>query len=44
MNLADEPANWPVVSSAELVRGLLGHRTDRQGSGCPTTNWPNETW
>ena len=23
MNLADEPANWPVVSSAELVRGRL---------------------
>jgi ADP-ribose pyrophosphatase len=23
MNLADEPASWPVVSSAELVRGRL---------------------
>jgi 8-oxo-dGDP phosphatase len=23
MNLTDEPANWPVVSSAELVRGRL---------------------
>jgi 8-oxo-dGTP pyrophosphatase MutT (NUDIX family) len=30
MNLADEPANWPVVSSAELVRGrLVTVRTDK---------------
>jgi ADP-ribose pyrophosphatase len=30
MNLADEPANWPVVSSAELVRGrLVRVRTDK---------------
>jgi ADP-ribose pyrophosphatase len=30
MNLADEPANWPVVSSAELVRGrLVSVRTDK---------------
>jgi 8-oxo-dGTP pyrophosphatase MutT (NUDIX family) len=30
MNLADEPANWPVVSSAELVRGrLVSLRTDK---------------
>ena len=30
MNLADEPANWPVVSSAELLRGrLVTIRTDK---------------
>ena len=30
MNLGDEPANWPVVSSAELVRGrLVTLRTDK---------------
>ena len=30
MNLGDEPANWPVVSSAELVRGrLVTVRTDK---------------
>jgi 8-oxo-dGDP phosphatase len=30
MKLADEPANWPVVSSAELVRGrLVSVRTDK---------------
>ena len=30
MNLRDEPANWPVVSSAELVRGrLVTERTDK---------------
>ena len=30
MNLADEPASWPVVSSAELVRGrLVTLRTDK---------------
>ena len=30
MNVADEPANWPVVSSAELVRGrLVTVRTDK---------------
>jgi 8-oxo-dGDP phosphatase len=30
MNLADEPANWPVVSSAELARGrLVTVRTDK---------------
>jgi ADP-ribose pyrophosphatase len=30
MNLADEPASWPVVSSAELARGrLVSVRTDR---------------
>ena len=30
MNLADEPANWPVVSSAELARGrLVSVRTDQ---------------
>ena len=30
MNVADEPANWPVVSSAELARGrLVTVRTDK---------------
>ena len=30
MNLTDEPANWPVVSSAELARGrLVTLRTDK---------------
>ena len=30
MNLTDEPANWPVVSSAELARGrLVTVRTDK---------------
>jgi 8-oxo-dGDP phosphatase len=30
MNIADEPAHWPVVSSAELVRGrLVTVRTDK---------------
>jgi ADP-ribose pyrophosphatase len=30
MNLRDEPAHWPVVSSAELVRGrLVSVRTDK---------------
>jgi ADP-ribose pyrophosphatase len=30
MNLADEPASWPVVSSAELARGrLVTVRTDK---------------
>jgi 8-oxo-dGDP phosphatase len=30
MNLADEPAHWPVVSSAELARGrLVTLRTDK---------------
>ena len=30
MNLRDEPANWPVVASAELVRGrLVTVRTDK---------------
>ena len=30
MNLTDEPAHWPVVSSAELVRGrLVTVRTDK---------------
>ena len=30
MNVADEPANWPVVSSAELARGrLVAVRTDK---------------
>ena len=30
MNLTDEPANWPVVSSAELARGrLVALRTDQ---------------
>ena len=30
MNLRDEPANWPVVSSAELARGrLVTVRTDK---------------
>ena len=29
MNLTDEPAHWPVVSSAELARGrLVTLRTD----------------
>ena len=30
MNIRDEPAHWPVVSSAELVRGrLVTVRTDK---------------
>jgi 8-oxo-dGDP phosphatase len=30
MNVADEPANWPVISSAELARGrLVTVRTDK---------------
>ena len=30
MNLTDEPASWPVVSSAEVARGrLVTLRTDK---------------
>jgi ADP-ribose pyrophosphatase len=30
MNITDEPARWPVVSTAELVRGrLVTVRTDK---------------